>query len=166
MAIFNLQKDLKFDREHFETLYGKTYEEFIESYSDNVIIDLTGKVVVCIESTWRYPEQARFPADILAILIPEGKKYKYKATLIYSCHIAFIKLEYENGTIKYFYKDDECYPQTYDEFCENDADVFCQCEENGFKKEDVLKQIEMTIKVNYDFGYELDKDSLIILNGL
>lgn len=167
MALLNFKNDLQNDKEHFESLYKMTYEEFIGEYAeDNQVIDLTGKVVVCIESAWEYPEPARLPADILAILIPEGEKYKYKASLIYSGHIAFIKIEYEDGRIKYFYKDDECCPQTYAEFCEYDASVFYQCEENGFQKDDVLKQMEMTIKVSHDFGYELDADNLIILQGL
>lgn len=140
-----------------------TYEEFINYHSDNIVIDLTDKVVVSIESIWN---DSKFPANILAILIPEEEKYKYKATLIYSGHIAFIKIEYEDGKVKYFYKDDECMPQTYKELEQYESDIFYQCEENGFKKEDILEQIELIIRSKYDFRYKLSKDSLIMLEGL
>jgi hypothetical protein len=143
--------------------YKKTCEEFIQSNSDdNVVIDLTGKVVVALEAL----DSKRLPIDIYAILIPEEERYNYKATLIYSAHIAFIKLEYKDGRVKYLIKDDECYPKTFQETIEESGDLLYIAEDNGFTADNIFDVIRMKIKVEYDYNFELKKEDLIILEGL
>lgn len=164
----NNGSDLRVIRnEDLKESYDMTCEEFISYYSrDNIVIDLTGKIVVAVESIWNYWKDIKHPIKVLALLIPEEEKHHYKATLIYSGHIAFIKLEYSNGEVKYLIKDDECTPQSFDEMVEWNSSIIYECEENGFKKEDILTYIEMLIRVKYDYNFKLNKDDLILLEGL
>jgi len=155
--------DFKDDLEHFETLYNMEYEEFINTHKqNNITIDLTNKIVVSIRAC----SDKNLPIDILTIFIPEEIKNKYKSTLIYAGHIAFIKFEYNNGLIKYSYKDDECYPVDMDELLNSGDDVVYCCEEKGFKNSDIELQIEKFIQATFDYNYKFDKNNIIILQGL
>lgn len=147
--------------EEMKERYNKTCEEFINYYSDNIVIDLTDKIVVALASC----DDKTLPIETLAILIPQEEEYKYKATLIYAGHIAFIKLVYENGTINYLIKDDECCPCDFDECIESGDILYC-AKENNFTREDILGFIEKVIQVNYDYRFKIDKDKLIMLEGL
>lgn len=165
MALFNIKNDFNRDMKFFEQMYDMTCQEFIDYYGDdNEVINLTDKVVVSIDS---FEPDGNTPIDLLAILIPEEERYHYKATLIYAGHIAFIKLERKNGTIEYLYKDDECCPQTYADI-EGYADshLTYDINERGFELEDMVTQIQRYIQSRFDLRYKLDKDSLIILEGL
>ena len=164
MALIRLEEwDFKDDLEHFETLYDMDYEKFINTYKrDIIIIDLTDKIVVSL----RADSNKNLPLDLLTVFIPEEFKYNYKATLIYSGHIAFIKLVYNNGLIKYFYKDDECQPIDMDELLNSGDDVVYCCEEKGFKSSDIELQIEKFIQATFDYNYKFDKNNIIVLQGL
>lgn len=168
MALFKLQGgDLEDDVEHFQKSYDCTYEEFIKEYGkDKIIIDLKDKIVVSLCTFHNYFDKSKkLPIELLTVLIPEEDKYKYTAELIYVGHIAFIKISYESGKVKYLFKDDECYPQNFDDALESGDLLFC-AEEQGFTKEDILGQIEKFIQVNHDYNFKLDKDKLVILEGL
>jgi hypothetical protein len=157
------QVDFKSDTVHFEKQYEMNYEQFIEKYNgDNIIIDISDKIIISLRADSDY----NLPMDLLTILIPEEDKYKYKATLIYSGHIAFIKLEYKDGKIVYFYKDDECHPGTWDEWMSWDGDVKFCCEEKGFTVRDMEIQVEKIIQSTFDYNYKFDKDKIIVLEGL
>lgn len=166
MALLKFKNDFSDDMEHFKDLYECTPEQFISGYSDNIEIDLTGKVVVAVEAPCLLWGKATLPINILAIFIPEEEKYSYKATLIYSGHIAFLQIKRTDGKIQYFYKDDECYPQTYTDFERCESECFYECKENGFEDKDILKQIEMQIQVSHDFKFKAKPENLIILEGL
>lgn len=146
--------------EDLREIYDKTCEEFINYYSDRIEIDLTDKVVVAVS----YSDNELTPIEVLSVLIPEQEKHGYKATLIYSGHIAFVKLEYNDGRIKYLIKDDECPPQSFDDCIENGDILYC-AEENGYTRNDILKYIENFIRV-HNFKFNIDKEKLIMLEGL
>ena len=57
-------------------------------------------------------------------------------------------------------------PCNYDELIEFEDDIVYCCEEKGFNSKDILTQIEKTIQGLYDYNYVLDKDRLVILQGL
>jgi hypothetical protein len=166
MALLRIARwDFKEDKAHFESLYHKTYEEFINLYSDdNIIIDLTGKIVVSLEAAHCYLNE-NLPVQLLTIFIPEEVKKKYKASLIYAGHIAFIKAEFNDGSNLYYYKDDECYPVDITRISELGDLLYC-CEENGFTAEDVELQIEKCVQGIFDYRFKLDRNNLILLQGL
>lgn len=163
--LYNIKNDFNNDKIYFESQYEMTYEEFINYYGDdNEVIDLTGKVVISLTSFEPY---GNTPVDLLGIFIPEGEKLGYKATLIYASHIAFIKTEHKNGLVQYRYKDDECCPQTYKDIEEyEDCPLTYDINGRGFKLEDMVTQIERYIQSRFDLNYKLNKDDLIILEGL
>ncbi len=156
--------DFDNDLEYFKKQYEMDYEEFINAYKrDNVVINLTGKIVVAIESQDHFNK--RKPCEILGIFVPEEERLGYKATLIYAGHIAFIKCEFKSGKIVYYYKDDECCPQNFEE-CINSGDILYSAEETGFTRNDILQQIQMWLRLSYDFNYEVKEEDLVMLAGL
>jgi hypothetical protein len=157
--------DFSGDMKHFESLYECTAEEFINKYRDQTVIDLTGKVVVSV-ADWCI-EKSNVPLDILGIFVDEGERLGYKSSLIYSGHISFIKVEFNDDTIKYFYKDDECPPMTMEEFYTEECSVmYSWCTEKGKPKEDILTHIENAIRFYHDVNYKLDPNNLYIVEGL
>ncbi|HEY5562730.1 MAG TPA: hypothetical protein VIK72_13420 [Clostridiaceae bacterium] len=155
--------DFKNDKDHFKQLYNMTYEEFIDTYSDDSeVIDLTGKIVVSL----RADSENNLPMDLLTVFIPEEQRHNYKANLIYSGHIAFLKLEYKGGKVIYLYKDDECDPVDMNEFFDYENDVVFCCEEKGFETKDIELQIEKFIQGVYDYNFILDRYNVIVLVGL
>lgn len=174
MALLRFRKgDMDDDLEHFLKMYDDEevaggYENFMKYYGDdNIEMDLTGKVLISVDGIGNYfNDDANIPIDILTLFVDEGQRFKYKPKLIYSGHIAFLIIERENGDKDYFYKDDECYPQTFEEFLECDGDVIYEAKERGFTVEDVKQQIEMVIKSRVDFNYKFDPQNIIILHGL
>ena len=141
--------------------HNMTCEEFINYHKDNIVIDLEDKIIVALASC----DDESAPVETLAIFIPEGEKHDYKATLIYAGYIAFVKLEYKDGKVKYLIKDDECCPCDFDECIESGDILYC-AEENGYTREDILDFIEKTIQVNYNYKFKIDKEKLIVLEGL
>lgn len=166
MALLNIEHGFSGYMERFERRYHKTAKEFIEQYSDKIVIDLSDKIVVALESHID-SEEENTPANLLGILIPEGVRHGYTAKLVYSGHIAFIILTYEDGKEKYLYKDDECCPQTWEEFKEECCTIFYDwVDEKGKNTDDLLTQIEATIKGLHDIDFKLNPESLILLEGL
>ena len=165
--LFSDGYDLReYKSEDFVELYDETAEEFIAKYEEDIIsIDLTGKVLVAVESAWAWGND--FPVEIKAILVPEEQRYGYKATLIYAGHIAFVKLEYKDGReTRYLIKDDECEPSTLAELIHYESSIVYQCEKQNYTIEDMLEQIEMIIRSKYNFKYKLKRDNIIFLEGL
>lgn len=161
--LINLEQKINESEADFKDSYGMTFQEFIDEYGAEEILDLTDKVVVSIESSWN---NKNFPACIHNIFIEEGKKKKYKASLIYSGHIAFIKCDFEDGSVRWLYKDDECPPHTLKESIEWDDSFIYHCNINGFEPKDILTHIERLIQTNLHFNYKLEEDSVILLHGL
>lgn len=164
MALLKINRnDFSQDLEHFKKLYNMNYEEFIDKYRDDKIeIELSDKIVVSMEA-----DNKKLPMTILNIFISEEERCKYKSSLIYVGHIAFIRLQYNDGSVVFLYKDDECYPQTFKEVCEDDeSDLIYCCEDNGFKKEDIICQFEKVIQSTFDYNYKVDMDKVIVLIGL
>lgn len=165
MALLNYRNDFSDDEDFFKEKYDMGFEEFIKEYGEyKIIIDLKDKIVVSVESI-ECDEEKRFPVDVLALLVPEGEKYGYKASLIYTEPFSFIKIEYLDGHKRIFYKGGECIPQDVEDFLDC-SDIFFDAEDYGFKKEDVFNYIELKLKADYDFNFKLDKDKLVILEGL
>lgn len=163
MALINVEyKDFVEDRNHFHDLYDCSYEEFIEEYGDDKIeIDLKDKIVVALS----HEDGNNMPVCIHSIFIPEGDRYKYTSKLVYVGHIAFLIVEFKNGKKRMFYKDDECYPQNFED-CITCGDILFCAEENGFNREDILSQIEKTIQINHNFKFKLKEEQLVMLEGL
>jgi len=164
MALFQINRDdFSQDLDHFIKLYDMDYLEFIDKYgSDKIEIELSDKIVVSA-----FADNEKLPMNILTIFIPEEDRHKYKSSLIYVGHIAFIKLQYDNGNTLFIYKDDECYPQTFKEiYDEDETDLSYCCEDNGFKKEDIIYQFEKLIQSTFDYNYKIDMDKVIMLIGL
>lgn len=163
-----LGDDFKKDESKFCETYSdfKSYQQFIDYYTDNIHIDLTGKIVLSVAG--HCLNKVNTPMDILAIFIDEGERFGYKSELIYAGHIAFIKCVFKDKTI-WRYKDDECMPVNYQDFvyggCSGDL-VYEWCEEGTGYKVDFFKQIKYFVRSVFDLNYELDSNKLVILQGL
>lgn len=179
MAFYRLEYDFKDDKELFEDLYTNddqeqfdrgldgTYEGFIRYYSDNEVIDMTGKILISVRGIGNYFGHDAFtPIKIMTLFYDDGDKYGYKPELIYSGHISFLKINRDNGDIQYFYKDDECRPQTWEEFLNEHSSALYEAQERGYSIEDVQKQIEMFIRANIDFYYTFNAEDVYVVEGL
>lgn len=156
MSLINNNRDgFSRDKQYFEDMYEMTYDEFITNYKD-IEIELNDKVVIVVEPH----NDTECPINIISAFIPEEIKHNYKATLIYAGHISFIKLEYNNGRIIYLYKDDECYPQTLSETFKEETLNF-----EGYEEVDVMNQIERLVQSTVRYGYVINMDNVIILEG-
>ncbi len=158
--LIKFKNDFQLDRNLFYTLYDCTPEEFIEKWKDDEIrIDLKDKLVVSASSS----SLERTPICLHTIYKFDETR-SISAELIYSGHIAFIVIQNKNEKFV-FYKDDECHPVTLNELFAYDGDIIYLAKENGFKEEDIYKTITCAMQP-YEFGYSIDKDDIIVLEGL
>ena len=156
----------KDDENLFIELYDMSIEEFIKKCEIDVHIDLKNKIVVTIDGF--FIKKQKLPMYILDLFIDEGKRLNYSSELFYCGQIAFLKIIWKNGKIKYFYKDDECFPYTLKEYNhEQPHDThYCWVEECNGCADDISKQIEYMVKGLYDFNFTINEDDVIILEGL
>lgn len=180
MALLKIEHDFQDNKDLFKRLYTDddleqfdrgidgTYEGFIRYYSsDNEVIDMTGKILVSVRGIDNYfNHQAFTPIRIMTLFYDEGDKHGYKPELIYSGHISFLKIYRDDGSIKYFYKDDECPPQTWSEFISEHSSALYEAKEMGYSITDVEKQIEMLIKSVVDFNYTFNAEDVYVVEGL
>lgn len=167
-------EELNNNREkHFIDLYEKTPDKFMEEYgSDYSVEDLRNKYVISVESRVRKPrviEDGKYCVNILDIYTPrEGQK----ATLNYCGHIAFVDVTNEKDErIVLLYKDDECYPQLfnewYDYFIEHENEEWS----NGMipTKEQILDIVKVMIKgycQDPNLEIDINENNVIVLQGL
>ena len=173
MALIRFEHDMQDDEEDFKDSYDEGevaggFENFIKAYGDDIItIDMTGKVLISVDSMDGYfGKDKNLPINIMTLFYDEGTKHKYKPSLIYAGHIAFLKIAYEDGRVSYFYKDDECYPQTLHKFLEDSCSTVYHATERKFTQDDIKSQIEMLMNSRVDFRYKIDPEEVIVLEGL
>lgn len=148
---------------HFLCLYDKNPREFMKEYTKECSYDLKNKVVVCIEITGY--ENDKYPLQVIGIYYPN---INHIAELSYHGHISFITIKNKDGKIiETLYKDDECYPQSFNEWYEYSSECHCFNEYNNFNKDTVLELINTVIKgYTQDLDIEYKEEDIIILEGL
>ncbi len=162
------------DREKlFIDLYDMPPDKFMEEYgSDYSIEDLRNKYVISVESKARRPkviEDGKYCINILDVYTPrEGQK----ATLKYCGHIAFVDVSDEKGKrVVLLYKDDECYPESFNEW----YGYFFKNKDEGLyngevpTKEQILDTVKVMIKgycQDPDLYVDINENNVIILQGL
>lgn len=148
---------------HFVNLYDMTPEQFMNEYEKEYSYDLDGKVVVSVDITGY--EGDKYPIEISGIYFTRSSQ---KAELSYHGHISFITIKNSNNeVIEILYKDDECVPQSFDDWYENASDFHCFNEYNGFNEDTVMNLINTVIKgCSQDLDIEFKKEDVIILEGL
>lgn len=144
----------------FKESYGKTPKEFIEKNKKD-IYDADGKIIVVVECA---KQENNIPLNITDIrIMRDGNK---NANIIYSNYITFLKYETLDKREVVYFKDDECEPLTFKQFCEDNNDELYDAIELGFDEEDILNQIRSIIHGMYDFRCEVEKEDIIFLKGL
>lgn len=159
---------------HFIDLYKMCPEKFMEEHgSDYSIDDLNNIYIISVESRvyeQKTIEDGKYCVDILDIYTPkEGQK----ASLDYCGHIAFVEVSNETDErIVLLYKDDECYPQSFNEWYE----YFIECEGDGSysngaipTKEQILEVIKVMIRgycQNPELNVDVNENNIIVLQGL
>ena len=172
------------DENHFATMYTAdpeeikehpnkahldgSYEGFIKYYDDDVTtIDLRDKILVACESSHDYDsKETKIPIKIDTFFIDEGEKYGYHPYLIMAGHIAFLKIVRDSGEAQWFYKDDEPWPQTLNEFWKHSESATYDAKEGGFTKSNLRKQIKNIVRSLVDSKYNVKDENIIFLEGL
>lgn len=142
----------------FVGIYEKTPLQFIEECEAECSIDLDGKFVVSLEANILPSEN---DVTILgAYFVKEGQK----SVLEYHGHISFIKITKDDNLFELIYKDDECYPQSFNEWWNNSLETHCF---ENTTKEKCLELIRyFIIGTSQDLDLDIREDNLIILEGL
>lgn len=157
----------------FKGLYEMDPDKFMEKYgSDYSVSDLHNTYVISVECRHKKPEvveDGKYCINILDVYTPrEGQK----ATLSYCGHIAFVDIRNEKGErVVLLYKDDECYPQSFNEWYE----YFFKDENKEWAKGIVPTKVQVLdiIKVmvkgycqNPDLEVDINENNVIVLQGL
>lgn len=161
------------EEKRFVDSYEKTPDEFMKQCgSEYSIDDLENMYVVSVESRVLKPEvieEGKYCVNILDIYTPRAGQ---KATLDYCGHIAFVEVKNtDNERIALLYKNDECYPQLfnewYNDFIENEDEEWS----NGIipTKAQVLDIIKVMIRgycQDPDLDVDINENNVIVLQGL
>lgn len=157
----------------FIDLYEMDPDKFMKEYDgDYSANDLSNKYIISVENRTRKPkviEDGKYCINILDVYTPrEGQK----ATLSYCGHIAFVDIRNEKGErVVLLYKDDECYPQSFNEWYE----YFFKDENKEWAKGIVPTKVQVLdiIKVmvkgycqNPDLEVDINENNVIVLQGL
>lgn len=149
---------------HFVNIYNKLPDQFKKEYEgDFEDIALTNKNYVIIVSCYEENEKCKMPLQIYGIY---KKEKHHKSKLMYRGHIAFIDVCKQDGEIiEVLCKDDECYPQSFDDFCE---DAIWEDEDYpNFNKQVFYDMVLTTLRyIEEDPYLEVEASDIIILQGL
>lgn len=157
----------------FIDLYKKTPDEFMkECGSEYSIDDLRNIYVISVESRVWEPkviEDGKYCVNILDVYTPRAGQ---KATLDYCGHIAFVDVTNEKDErIALLYKNDECYPQLFDEWYDNFIENEDEEWSNGIipTKAQVLDIIKVMIRgycQDPNLDVDINENNVIVLQGL
>ena len=162
------------ERAHFIDLYDKTPEMFMAEYEADCEFDLKCKYVLSVEN--RCNEQPKndfswkYLFNILGIYTPREDQ---KAKLTYHGHISFVTItDRNNEIITILSKDDECYPQSFDEWYEENMKHTWEYSERYGEiptKENVIDLIKLIIRGKYQnptLKLDIKAEDIIVLQGL
>lgn len=167
-------KQNKTERAHFINFYDKTPEMYMEEYEPDYECDLAGKYVLSVEN--RCSEQSKndfswkYLFDVLGIYTP---RVNQKAKLSHHGHISFVTITNEKDeVITILQKNDECYPQSFDEWYEENMKHTWKYTERCGEiptKDEVIDLIKLIIRGTYQNpSLELDikGEDIIVIQGL
>lgn len=157
----------------FTDLYQMTPDKFKEEYYDEreyTTDDLTGMYVISVSTKIFEPkviDDGKYSLNILDVYTPRSDQ---KATLDYCGHIAFVEIKNtDNKRVALLYKDDECFPQKFDDWYENQFEEMECCGGITPTKQEIIDVIRLMIKAycqNPDLDIDISSESIIVLQGL
>ena len=161
----------------FVNMYDKTPKDFMDKYGDDWSPDnLEGKYVVAVEQNCFTPnkediESGHYCFKVLSVYTP---RHDQTAELMYCGHIAFVTIKNKEGKeLCKLYKDDECYPQSLEDWYEQEIEWRIDQEDydDGIvpTKQEVIELIKTIIKghcQNPNLELNIKDEDIIILQGL
>lgn len=155
------------DLGYFVQQYEQTPEQFMSECKPDFKCDLKDKIVISVEFFWDSSDD-KYALNIKGIY---KSLESQRATLSYHGHISFITIErfdlYDKPVIAdILSKDDECFPQSFEDWYETSEDCHGMSSE-GWTKDKIIKYLESAlIFTTQDPDFKLNTDNLIILEGL
>jgi hypothetical protein len=161
------------ETKYFINMYDINPDDFMSKNYDKYCYttdDLTNMYVVSVEAKTNKPktiEEGKYCVSILDIYTPNTS---HKATLDYCGHIAFVDIkDSSNDRITLLYKDDECFPQPFNDWY--DYYIKEKSDDYGIvpSKLELLEVIKLMIKAhcqNPDLEIDINESNIIILQGL
>lgn len=147
---------------YFVDLYEKTPQQFLEYYENELddYIDLKNKLVISLECNVDDK-----PVKIIGAYSPYDH---HTALLSYHGHIAFIDIKNsKNERIELLAKDDECMPQTFDEWYRESYENYCLEDYDYYNEQYCLDLINTVIQgTMQNLSLNFKKEDIIILQGL
>lgn len=172
-CLIDVKQDRK-GRTFFIDLYDKTPEVFMEEYKPEYECDLKGKYVLSVQN--RCDEQLKddfswkYLFKVLGIYTPRENQ---KAKLSYHGHISFITITNEKDeVITILEKDDECYPQSFNDWYEENMEHTWKYSERCGEiptKDNVIELIKLIIRSacqNPNLKLDIKIEDIIVIQGL
>lgn len=158
------------ERVRFIDTYDMTPEEFIKRDEAEFSTNLKGKYVVAVEENIEEPdiELGIYTHKILSIYkVKDGQS----ATLSYHGHISFINIDVGDNEKVLLYKDDECYPQTIQQWYEEECKWRNEIEyvNNAQSIEQFIELINLVIRAdsqNLVIQPDTNDKNIVIVQGL